>query len=375
MCHYYANPLSVLLSDVSDGILQSEHLELVRALPSFRNHVESILEAESGDVKHVRKLLDDDDYLTSYLGDCRSKSRQWVLDMLRRSMILTAGGCLTDFVQLYLDILENGIDVADNRKAFIELVQRMPPSELTEFLTRVLDIIEHGDESLGLDGWADEAKDTLTILSELLTEVKDLQEKAEDNDTALKSRYSSHGKVLRTTVIAQKVQLSQDTADLTDEDKAFTKVIDRLVEHLESILEASRAEDITFHETWLYDSKTPYRNVFIPRPRGIVERALMRPHDYLSCSCCKSGNDEIKSTLPATAILYRLYLETGALINVADLWSAYYAVVGEEQEDGLDERTALVMFYRGLSELKAMGFVKQSRKKEDHIAKLAWQGL
>ena len=77
----------------------------------------------------------------------------------------------------------------------------------------------------------------------------------------------------------------------------------------------------------------------------------------------------------STAILYHLYLETGSLINVADLWSALYAIVGEEKEDGLDERSALVLFYRALSELRIMGFVKQSRKKADHIAKLAWQGL
>lgn len=290
--------------------------------------------------------------------------------------MLAAGGLqTTDFVQLYLDVLANGIDVSEGKKGFIESVQRMPPPEIVAFLAQVLDTTEHGDESLGLAGWAEEARDTVAALSEMLAEVKDLQEKAEDNDMALKSRYSSHGKVLRTTVIAQKVQLSRDTADLTDEDKAYTKVIDRLVEHLESILEAPSAEAITFHETWLYDLKTPYRNVFIPRPRGVVERALMRPHDYLSCSCCKSGDSEIKSSLPATAILYHLYLETGSLINVADLWSAYFAVVGEDEENGLDERTALVMFYRALSELRIMGFIKQSRKKEDHIAKLAWHGL
>ena len=76
--------------------------------------------------------------------------------------------------------------------------------------------------------------------------------------------------------------------------------------------------------------------------------------------------------MPTTAILYHLYMETGSLVNVADLWSAYYALVGDESEMGLDERTALLHFYRGLSELKLMGFVKQSKKKADHVAKLKW---
>ena len=42
----------------------------------------------------------------------------------------------------------------------------------------------------------------------------------------------------------------------------------------------------------------------------------------------------LSGTQPATAILYQLYLESGALINVSDLWSAFFAIVGE---DGGDE--------------------------------------
>jgi origin recognition complex subunit 3 len=40
MSHFYANPLSILLAgDASRGILQSEHLEAIRNLPSFRRSV------------------------------------------------------------------------------------------------------------------------------------------------------------------------------------------------------------------------------------------------------------------------------------------------------------------------------------------------
>jgi origin recognition complex subunit 3 len=33
------------------------------------------------------------------------------------------------------------------------------------------------------------------------------------------------------------------------------------------------------------------------------------------------------------------------------------------------------MFYRGLADLKSLGMVKQSKKKADHLAKVAWKGL
>ncbi|KAG5742591.1 hypothetical protein H9Q72_014553, partial [Fusarium xylarioides] len=78
---------------------------------------------------------------------------------------------------------------------------------------------------------------------------------------------------------------------------------------------------------------------------------------------------ETPATLPATALLYRLYTATGSLINVADLWAAFSALVSEGETD---ERKSLVMFYRALAELRALGFVKASKKKADHIAKMKW---
>jgi origin recognition complex subunit 3 len=376
MCHYYASPLSILLSDKLDAeLLQKEHLEAVRSLQSFRNSIESKL--DNGDVSQVRHLLDDDAHLIDRLREEQVESRKWVLDVLKHIKILTANKSLTtDFIQLYLGTLANGIDVASGNTDFLDSVQRMSPPEAILFVAQALDAIKEGDDSLGLDAWTEEGEKSVTALSGVLADIKALYEVAEENGTTLRSKYTGQSKVLRTTVVAQKVQLSRDTAALTGEDKAYTELIDRLVEHLGTTLKVPKAEDIFLHEVWLYDSKAPYKDAFVPRPRIVVERALSRPHDYLSCSCCKSGKeDQIMPTLPATAILYHLYLETGSLINVADLWAAYYAVVGEENENGLDERTALVLFYRALSELKAVGFVKQTRKKADHIAKLAWRGL
>ena len=78
--------------------------------------------------------------------------------------------------------------------------------------------------------------------------------------------------------------------------------------------------------------------------------------------------------MPVTCILYKLYLESGPLINTLDLWNAFYSIIGHERgEEAGNEAQAL--FYRGLTELKALGFIKSSKKKTDHLAKLAWKGL
>ena len=85
-------------------------------------------------------------------------------------------------------------------------------------------------------------------------------------------------------------------------------------------------------------------------------------------------------TMPVASILYKLYLESGPLINTFDLWSAFYSIVGDGEggdvgEGGVDRATAQALFYRGLAELRALGFVRASKKKTDHLAKLAWKGL
>jgi origin recognition complex subunit 3 len=41
----------------------------------------------------------------------------------------------------------------------------------------------------------------------------------------------------------------------------------------------------------------------------------------------------LSSTQPATAIVYQMYLESGTLINVTDLWSAFNAIAGDGTEE------------------------------------------
>ncbi|KAF2970897.1 hypothetical protein GQX73_g2681 [Xylaria multiplex] len=358
MCHFYANPLSFLVPDgLNSGTLQPEHIEILRCLPSFRRAVETAVENKK---TFEAKQLFDDNKLIEYLVDSLQKRRQWIIKMLRILRIFTANKAInTSFADVYMDASCNGVGLSGQYDQFFDSIKRMEPCDSEGYLTRVLDTMRQGDRSLGLDPWIDEAPETVALLSDILDAIKRLRSDAEDKGHVLRSKYSGQSKILRTTVVAQKVQLSQDTAALTDHDKSYTDLIHRFLEHLKDVMHVEGAYDMPFNEVWLYDSKTPYKDVFIPRPRNVLERALSRPHDYLGCSC----------------LLYRLYLETGSLINAADIWSAYYAVVGEDNEDGLDERTALILFYRSMAEMKAMGFVKQSRKKADHMAKLAWKGL
>ena len=71
MCHFYANPLSVLLAipsidpDSLQQYLTETHLDAIRSLPSMRKYVTEKL--EESDAEEVKSILLDNSYLISLL--------------------------------------------------------------------------------------------------------------------------------------------------------------------------------------------------------------------------------------------------------------------------------------------------------------------
>lgn len=69
MCHFYGNPLSVLMAsadpDILPTLLTKKHLDAVRSLPSVRQFVETKL-AEN-ETAEVKAILSDDAYLATDL--------------------------------------------------------------------------------------------------------------------------------------------------------------------------------------------------------------------------------------------------------------------------------------------------------------------
>ena len=252
--------------------------------------------------------------------------------------------------------------------------------------------------------WISEThEELLKILSHLPEEIADLR-----------STHDIQHSNLRTTVIAQKVELSRHAAKVTAEEAAYTTLIDKFIANLKGYLSTRLIDpqDLFLHEIFIYDAKSLHREVFAPHPRFAIERALSSPHDYLGCSCCGDdsaaavaaaagaggggGGGGLSSSQPATALVYQLYLESGSTINVADLWSAFWTITGPGREssggerEGEDEKDdadvnmgkeearreqALALFCRALAELEHMGMIKKSKKRADHLAKLLWKGL
>lgn len=319
---------------------------------------------EDGHPKQVRNLLDNDEYL---LQEC---SRYLELGQQQMRNIFGAVKLIYTFLQHFDLGRKTGISDISIRALSGELHNSQMVEDILN-MTKTLD-------SDGLKGLLAAVPATLLDSSqprEVKADFKALLEAYPDSQP-LRSEYDSRSSITKATVVQQRVQVTKSKAKQPKQNVEYTQIVDRLHAMLEAYFAETlvRPQDLFLYEVFLLDMRNPLRDTFAPRPRFAIERALSSPFDYLM-STSDMPENRLSAKQPATAILYQLYLESGAIVNAHDLWSAFYAVFESDQGDKCDERVIMALFYRALSELKALGVVKNSRKKVDHIAKTSWAGL
>ncbi|PQE20912.1 origin recognition complex subunit protein [Rutstroemia sp. NJR-2017a BBW] len=377
MCHFYANPLSIVLGMKEDcairSLLQPEHFEAIRMLPSFQKHVESLVEA--GELKRAMGLMTKNENLAQEVENCILSKDETIQKSLRAMHIIMSSPIeVPGAIDLYMKASTGSVLESETFSAIIESLKRSTLEDFRAATQSYKAAAENGKPELDLEPWTEAEPEFYKEIADIYDSVSALAESEEGK--SIRSSYSIHNKALRTTVISQKVQLSQEKSSLTKHDKEYTLLVDRLIKALQDFVFLGNLQDLFLSEVWIYDLKYPYQDAFTPKPRFAIERALSSPHEYLSCGCCDPTKEGASMSHPPTAILYKLFLEAGTLINVFDLWTAFVANLGPEYDEGDDsERRALMLFYRGLADLKLLGMVKQSRKKTDHLTKMTWKGF
>ncbi|EON62045.1 hypothetical protein W97_01264 [Coniosporium apollinis CBS 100218] len=370
MSHFYANPLSLLLrKDLKFEQMSGDDFEAVRNLGSFRELAERLL--DNGEAALVRSLLDSDAALFNYTRGQLDEGQLKVSSMVGALETLNVlRGCfpkmpVIPLSSLYVRAVSGELNGSPAVRELLISVKKASSDIFIQILDSLL-------------AWTPE--DAQSIVCSLRERLAALMESNEDCSTPLRSEHDLRNETLRTTVVAQKVELSKQKSALSKRDAAYSKLVDECHSRLEAYFAEMfiNPQEIFLHEIFLYDLKSPHKDAFTPRPRYAVERALSAPQDYLGCDCCRpaAGNDGTESTLsstqPATTIMYQLYLESGSLINVSDLWSAFQAIMGDDDDE---QGLTMALFQRALAELRCLGLIKSSRKKTDHVAKLAWKGL
>ncbi|TPX25054.1 hypothetical protein DIZ76_010503 [Coccidioides immitis] len=360
MAHFFANPLAVLLSNgICDKDFQPELCEAIRNIPSFRRHAQTLLDKK--ETKTVKKLLDNDVFLAQ-----EALNNVIIGQETMNRMFKCVGS------------LKRVLDVTRTAKtpSLSDLVIRAVGGELnsSKIIIEALSAIKKVTSNI-LVSLLITLGETLPLAGDLYDELQTLLSNKK-GPGVLRTKYDDSRITHKTTLVAQRLKLTKGRAKLSDEEAEYTRIVDRFHSGFRTYLIENLIQptSLFMHEAFLYDFKGPIGDTFVPRPRFTVERALSNPSDYLGFD---SGTffESLSASQPATALLYQLYLESGAVVNIYDLWKAFYTIISGEDGENFDERMALSIFYRAVSELKMMGMVKSSRRKTDHLAKLSWIGL
>ncbi|MCJ1262646.1 hypothetical protein MMC22_002516 [Lobaria immixta] len=318
MTHFFANPLSIFLNHhVACDSLEPEHCEAVRNLQSFQRFIERLI--DDGDYKTAQELLSDDTLLYEMVqykireGHKRLRAIIDALEAICTFQSYLASKSVRLWSELYISGMSGKLQDSSLVNETLLSIRKLPSDALEDLLVKL--------SAFQIPGLSAVLEDLETLTSPLLQ--------------PLRSSHAIHRQTVRTTVVAQKVELSAQSSTLSPQDLAYSEIVDRTHDLVREYLRTTLVNptDIFLHEILVYDLKSPLRDVFAPKSRAVVERALSSPHDYLGCDCCDGLGSALSATQPATAVLYQLYLESGALVNVADLWAAFFAILGKEDEE------------------------------------------
>jgi origin recognition complex subunit 3 len=337
MSHFYASyPTILLRQGLKFEDLPADAFEAVRNLPSFRRLVDDKLNA--GEASGVRELLESDQSLFQHITESITQGQHALATLSHAARVLSnvrASLQMSPNVRLssiWTRAASGDVTGSPLLRETMLSVKKIPSDKFVQLLASMT----------GLQGTY-----FAVDLSVFQQELTSLTEK-NHTSTPLRTQHDVRNDSLRTTVVAQKVLLSKHKAALSEQDKAYSDLVGRFHDQLDSYFESAFIDPQTLFlsEVLIYDLKSPHTEVFQPKPRLAIERALASPHDYLGCDCCggvEGGEAALSATQPATAIVYQLYLESGALMNVSDLWSAYNAIVGTGNEE--DESKTMFVPY------------------------------
>ncbi|KAF2754270.1 hypothetical protein EJ05DRAFT_521023 [Pseudovirgaria hyperparasitica] len=348
MSHFYANAASIVLGGAKFKELPKSVFEAIRNLPSYRRWAEQELDQSHPVV--VRKSLESDSFLLEITKKHLVSSNAAIARLVDATAVIAAirrcnqqsSAAHVARSELYVRAMTGELAGAPLLRETMMSVRRASSDVLDLVLTALLEL----GEQCPINATSYKAQ---------------LEELSTQNPNQSGPLRSQHGETIRTTVVSQKVQLSKHKASLTKADADYAELLESVSGELGAYFDETLVDPrkLFLYEILVYDLKSPHLDVFQPRPRFSLERALYSPHDYLNCDCCPSlqnrNNDDVcmalgfliiiangaKNTLaptqPATSILYQLYLESGSLINASDLWSAYHAIVGADDDNDDDD--------------------------------------
>ena len=362
MSHFFANHLSILLHHDRESVTNQGLSATVRTLPSFKSHCEHYAKGDKQQRNIARAMLTSDARL-----DIEMKAAVASGQSFMRASLLA----IRTIRHVYHKVLY--MDKYTPWESEVQLLSCLPNLIESPIFKAIVDATTFRDTPT-LSQILDRSDDALNSL-------RDYASSTSDPDSAASQELLP---LLRSYVADQTSMPSffSSTSSPTKPTSPFTTFL---------------------AESYTLTSKSPLSQTIHPRARACLERALTRPADYLACDCCTASDDPNLSmtgvsdpaALPPTSLLLTMVNEAGVLVNVRDLWDAFRATHAQphssrppsrdaqeegedvEDQDAIDERRILALFYRSLAELRYLGLLKQSKRKPgvELLQKTSWMGL
>ncbi|XP_071597495.1 origin recognition complex subunit 3 isoform X2 [Heliangelus exortis] len=378
--HFFSQPLSVLCCQNEDtkkriNSLTHEQCENIRRLPSFRSYVES-----QASEKQVALLTEDDilkGIIQKLLKDLNVYHQNY-LPVLRCLHVFTSSlpkyPLGKQITELHCACLENKVWETKEYESSLQLARMLNKSDLVTMLQQCVEIF--------VSSSGKEFDKTVEKLKEFLTQFQKLEEEAfQERDVSVSPQKELQKKTdlyhLQKTLLELKD--SRRSKKLTKFEMLRFEVVDYIDSLVRNYL--IPAHHKTLHEIVYFNRASVLRGHLNAAPRTALHTALNNPYSYLKNQALKSDGGSISNKAPDICIVYKLHLECGRLINLVDWLEAFSTVVMSVEGQNADaassdqvDDTIHARFIRAVSELELLGFIKSSKQKTDHVARLTWGG-
>uniref|UniRef100_A0A8C1WXE9 Origin recognition complex subunit 3 n=1 Tax=Cyprinus carpio TaxID=7962 RepID=A0A8C1WXE9_CYPCA len=349
--HFNSQPLSVLCCQkhealLSAKILSKQNVERIRHLPSFMRYVETQEPQEQ-----VRLLTNDEHVkVTSFYST------------------------IVHIRELHVSCIEKNLWETEEYDSALQLLRILAKDELVAALRSCAEILKSANTK--------RMQNVLQQLEDFLGRLEALQ--------GVSSEDSSGNGVVSAKMEYQRTDLFQLQKTLLEKESRRTKRMNpfevlrsQVIDFIDSLVREylTPAEFQPLNEVCYYSSSGVLRQRLNVTPRTSIQAALTHPFYYLKNESLKTNTGTISSAAPDLCIVYKLHLECGRLINLYDWLEAYVTVMSaaEDQDTNSEECGKFdslkhARFIQAVSEMEFLGFVKSTKQKTDHVARLTWGG-
>lgn len=375
--HFYRYPLSVLCSESNIDIIKEfsyEQLEIVRKSSSFRKYAQQL------DRKELHLLLTNDQHtitvVTTFLQDINSYHCHFfpvlrcLASLVARLPVYPMGKKCRDIYECCLKI---SVSKSDIYQETMKMAVFLAKDELVPVIEECIELLNSA-----IDRNKVICEDFKVFVEDLKTTLVSFDELSKKNICMVSAYVKESPNVV--TSVKNRFELQQKLKNAVcnrKKESPFEKTRERVISTLDRMFQRylSCPAEQTLHEAFYYDQAETVRERLSGYPRVAIQTALSNPRYYMNCKCCDIELGSIQDTLPDLSVAFKLHLECGRLINLYDWFQAFLTVteIPQAKIAKSNEQQALqARFIQAVSELQFLGFIKATKRKTDHVARLTW---